>query len=158
MNQRNNDDRAKTETSTERTETVDEAVAKLPKAADVYAGDDFSGAKNTGIVNPAPGVWYVLPLDKPEVIKAYQDRGYVTNPPGKNASTGKREVARTHGPCPGHVLMGCDQSIRIRERGNLDAKNANIAKLIEQGTGGGSKEQERGDLERAAVQVTHQGR
>ena len=46
-------------------ETVDEAIAVLPKASDVYGGDDFSGAKNSAVVNPAPGVWYVLPRSKP---------------------------------------------------------------------------------------------
>ncbi len=139
------------------TESVDQAIAKMPKASDVYAGDDFSGAKNTGVVNKAPGLWYVLPLDKPETIKAYQDRGYVINPPGMNPKTRQPERARTHGPCPGHVLMACVQEIRDRERGGLDKKNADIAKMIEQGTGGGSSEQERGEMEKAAVQVTRPG-
>jgi len=140
-------------------ETVDEAVAVLPKASDVYGGDDFSGAKNSAVVNPAPGVWYSLPRNKPEMISAYEDRGYVRNPPGKNPVTGKLEPARTHGPMPGHVLMGCDMSIRDRDRGVIEKKNANIEAMLQGGAGGAGTDdaKQRGELDEPAVKVKRPG-
>ncbi len=140
-------------------ETVDEAVAKLPKLADVYGGDDFSGAKNTGIYNKAPGVDYILPLNKPDVIAAYVKEGYVygADLPGMDPKTGLKAMPRTHGPCPGHIIMACSREIADARDARRDKKNADVAKMLEQGTGGGSPEQESGDLEKAAVQVTRPG-
>lgn len=91
---------------------VAQAVAKLPKA-DIVPGDDFSGASRSKIANPAEGVHYALP--GANAVKAMEDRGYVRNPPGRNPITGDLEPARTVGPMTGHVLMGCDMSIRERE-------------------------------------------
>jgi hypothetical protein len=110
---------------------VEQAIAKLPKAKQAAPGDDFTGGRNSQVVNMPKDsegndlLWVVFPRDIPGKQQEYEDAGYVlasSQKFGVNPQTKKPELLRSRGPMPGHIMMVCDPSIRRAQQANDAAR------------------------------------